>query len=539
MMLFQSYRLLKRVVFCSAGILLSLHTGWAQDTPKPADKPLELPQIVIEGTEKINVPGGKKKMPTIAVTLSQSELAKLNSLEKHPPSLLASQPLPTMQESYKLPYSGFIRGQMGMFLTPLVVAGYKADISGFDIYARGGIEASQGHIEQGQYSRGFIDVQAGYLAPDKYWLFGGSKTESYCRYAGQSYKLYALPEAPERSLREFDLGLTVQGNYEGFGYSAGAGIDNMVMTQAGDVSNSSLFGHIAVHQLWQGFRVGGKLALDFRTLRGEGYNFAEAAATGEYLSDPLLVAAEVGIQAGKTTEQSSQASPLLRGRAEFRINHDLTARGNIGIGMRNTSFRTLIHDNPYLDDSSHVRYTGVLPEIGGSILFHPSPTLLLSGGMNLTFLQDMPVYVSTGRGTFQPMYANARMLELSGETTVTLDTATTITGSIILRSTALADTGGTIPYVPVLQLGGTIEHRWQPALATTLTVKYIGQRYADIDNAVPLDGYVDIGIDASYTLSQQLSIFAQLHNVSSAKIYIWEGYRERGVFGAAGATWRF
>lgn len=539
MIVLQSYRLLKNAVCCAAGIALSLHTGWAQDTPKPADKPLELPQIVIEGTEKINVPGGKKKTPVLAVTLSQNELGKLNSLEKHPPSLLASQALPTMQESYRLPYSGFIRGQLGMFVTPSVVAGYKADISGFDIYARGGIETSQGHIEHGEYSRGFIDVQAGYLAPDKYWLFGGSKTESYCRYTGQSYQLYALPEAPERSLREFDLGLTVRGTHEGFGYSAGAGIDNMVMTQAGDVSNSSLFGHIAVNQLWRGFRIGGKLSLDFRTLRGEGYNFAEAAATGEYLSDPLLVAAEVGMQAGKPTELSSQASPLLRGRAEFRVDHNVTVRGNIGIGMRNTSFRTLVHNNPYLDDSSHVRYTGVLPEIGGSILFHPSPTVLLSGGMALTFLQDMPVYVSTGRGTFQPMYTSARMLELSGETTVELDTTTTITGSVILRSTALIDTGSTIPYVPALQLGGTIRHLWLPELATNVTVKYIGQRYADVENTITLDGYFDIGIDAAYALSQQLSIFAQLHNVSSAKIYIWEGYRERGIFGAAGATWRF
>lgn len=540
MMLFQSYHLLKRVACCAVGVAAAVCTGWAQDAPpKPADKPLELPQIVIEGTEKINVPGGKKKTPEVGITLLPSELSKLNSLEKHPPSLLATQSLPTLQRVDNVSYNGFVSGQIGMFLTPSVMAGYKTDISGFDIYARGGVEASQGHVDNGDYSHGFVGVQAGYLAPDKYWLFGGSKTESYFRYEGQSYHLYALPNAPERSVREFDLGLTVQGTYEGLGYNAGAGIDNMVMTQAGDVSNSSLFGHVAVHQLLEGFRVGGKLALDFRTLRGEGYNFVEAAATGEYLSDPVLVAADVGIQAGKTSEQQSQVSPLIHGRAEFRLNRDITVRGNVHVGLRNTSFRTLVHNNPYLDDSSHVRYTGVLPELGGTILFHPSATLLISGGVTLSFLRDMPVYLSTGRGTFRPAYADARMIEFSGETTIAVDTATTITGVMVVRSTALADTGSGIPYTPSFQVGGTVERRWIPSLTTSLTLKYTGQRYADMDNTIALDGYVDIGVHAEYAFSRQISAFARIDNLSNADISIWEGYKERGIFAAAGVTWRF
>ncbi len=47
-----TYRaLLARLV---AGIAIVTAPVYAQEAPKPADKPLELPQIVIEGTEKIS-----------------------------------------------------------------------------------------------------------------------------------------------------------------------------------------------------------------------------------------------------------------------------------------------------------------------------------------------------------------------------------------------------------------------------------------------------------------------------------------------------
>lgn len=522
----------------AVGVVLAAAPVQAQETPKPADKPLELPQIVIEGTEKISVPGGVKKTPAISLKLSQTELGALNSLEKYPPALLPAQPLPVMSSKHSL-YNGFIQGQFGMYVTPSVMAGYRTEFGGFDIYARGGFEASSGHITNGAYSKGFVNLNAGYLAPEKYWLFGGSKTDSYFRYGGRSYNLYALPEAPERSVREFDLGLTVRGNYEGFGYDAGAGIDNMVLTQDRDVSNNSLFGYVAVNQLWSGFRVGGRLALNFRTLRGTGYNFVEAAATGEYLSEPLLVAADAGVQLGGTSDDESQVAPLLRGRAEFRISKDVTLRGRLAIGLRDRSFRDLLWENPYLDDSSEVRYTGVMPEIGGVLLYHPSVALTLSGGLTMTVLKDRPVYLSTGNGTFRTLYADASILEALGEARIAFDTVNTLIGTLIFRSSALADSGSAVPYVSPVQLGAEYERRWTPEFTTTVSLKYIGQRYADLDNTVSLDGYVDLGLAATYAVSNRFSVFARLNNLAGSKIYIWEGYRERGIFGTAGLTWQF
>lgn len=522
----------------TVGVAIAVAPLRAQETPKPADKPLELPQIVIEGTEKISVPGGTKKTPAITLKLSQTELGALNSLEKYPPSLLPAQPLPVMQSRHSF-YNGFVQGQFGMYVTPSVMAGYRTDFSGFDIYARGGFEASSGHIDNGAYSKGFVHLNAGYLAPEKYWLFGGSKTDSYFRYGGRAYNLYALPDPPERSVREFDLGLTVRGNYEGFGYDAGAGIGNMVLTQERDVSDNTLFGYLAVNQLWNDFRLGGRLDLNFRTLRGTGYSFIEAAATGEYLSEPLLVAADAGVQLGGTSDDESQVTPLLRGRAEFRISSDVTLRGRLAVGLRDRSFRDLLQENPYLDDSSHVRYTSVMPEVGGVLLYHPSVALTLSGGFTMTFLKDRAVYLSTGNGTFRTVYADASIMEVSGETRVAFDTANALVGTVIFRSSSLADSGSAVPYVAPMQLATEYERRWTQEFTTTLALTYIGKRYADLDNTVSLDGYLDLGLSAAYAVSNRLSVFARLNNLTGSKIYIWEGYRERGIFGTAGLTYQF
>ena len=531
-------RLLGYALACCAAAALPALPLYAQDTPKPADNPLELPQIVIEGTEKISVPGGIKKIPPIEVRLSQNELNTLNSLEKYPPSLLPSQPLPTLRPTGTM-YNGFVRGQFGMYITPDIEAGYRTAFGGFDIYARGGVELSDGHVDNAAYSKGFAHISAGYLAPEKYWLFGGSKTDSYFRYAGRSYNLYADSAAPERSVREFDLGLTVRGTYEGFGYSAGAGIDNMVMTQSRDVSHSSLFGYLAVNQLWSGLRIGGRLALNFRTLRGTGYNFIEAAATGEYLSGPLLLAADAGVQTGATTADATRMSPLLRGRAELRIDKDITLRGRLGIGLQDRSYRSFLQQNPYLDDSSEVRYAQVLPEIGGQILYHPSTRLLLSGGVAMRMLQDMPVYLSTGRSTFRLDYVDASILEASGEALVALDTMNNLTASLIVRSAALSDSTGSVPYIAPLEIGVEYERLWTPEFSTTVGLQYTGARYADLAQNVELDGYLNARVAASYALSGRLSVFARIENLTGSKIYIWEGYRERGIFGSAGVTWQF
>ncbi len=532
-------RLLGRTLACcTAGMLSALQLA-AQDTPKPADDPVELPMVVIEGTEKISVPGGVKKIPAIEVRLSQNELNALNSLEKYPPSLLPAHALPTLQSTPTTAYNGFVRGQFGMYITPDIQAGYRTAFSGFDIYARGGIELSDGHVDNSSYSKGFAHISAGYLAPEKYWLFGGSKTDSYFRYAGKSYNLYADSLAPERSVREFDLGLTVRGTYEGFGYSAGAGIDNMVMTQDRDVSHSSLFGYLAVNQLWSGVRIGGRLALNFRTLRGTGYNFIEAAATGEYLSGPLLLAAEAGVQTGANTTDETQLAPLLRGRAELRIDNNLTLRGRFGVGLQDRSYRSFLQQNPYIDDSSDVRYASVMPELGGYILYHPSVRLLLSGGVTVRMLQDMPVFLSTGRSTFRLDYLDASVLEASGEATIALDSTNKLVGSLILRSASLSDSSGAVPYIAPVELGAEYERLWTPEFSTTIGLQYTGARYADLNESVELDGYLNAHIAASYTISNRLSVFARIENLTGSSIYLWEGYRERGLFGSAGLTWQF
>lgn len=180
-----------------------------------------------------------------------------------------------------------------------------------------------------------------------------------------------------------------------------------------------------------------------------------------------------------------------------------------------------------------------MPEIGGVLLYHPSVALTLSGGLTMTVLKDRPVYLSTGNGTFRTLYADASILEALGEARIAFDTVNALIGTLIFRSSALADSGSAVPYVAPVQLGAEYERRWTPEFTTTVSLKYIGQRYADLDNTVSLDGYVDLGLAATYAVSNRFSVFARLNNLAGSKIYIWEGYRERGIFGTAGLTWQF
>jgi len=54
-----------------------------------------------------------------------------------------------------------------------------------------------------------------------------------------------------------------------------------------------------------------------------------------------------------------------------------------------------------------------------------------------------------------------------------------------------------------------------------------------------LDGYFDIDLRAEYYFSKSLGAFVNLENIFNQEIYIWNGYRQRGIFAQLGILYTF
>lgn len=83
-----------------------------------------------------------------------------------------------------------------------------------------------------------------------------------------------------------------------------------------------------------------------------------------------------------------------------------------------------------------------------------------------------------------------------------------------------------IPYSPKLKLNAIYSYNFTSNFIVSFRADYLSGRYADIENKIKLDDYLDFGIDLNYTFSEQFDFFAQFRNLFNQKNYLWYNYQE-------------
>ena len=535
-------RFFKNSSLLFAAILLASGSATAQqsvDTARSKQDPLELPQIIITGQEVLNVPGGTKQDPYKTRTLQKAELDSLNSLEKQTTLITSPVLMPSTALSVN-PFNGFIRGEFGQFITPDVSAGYRTEAAGFNLFSNGRFTTSGGHVDNADFTKMSGELNASYTAPEKYFIFGGSTTETSLLFARQSYKLYALESAPQRSTNNLNARIDVDGNFEGFAFSTGTGFDMTGLThEARETTNNNINGFLKLQNQWRGFLVGGDVLLDLHTLRGEGMRFIEAAGTIQLSGDLLTVRGRGGFQTAKGNFDARNAL-LVDAETEFRLSELFTIRGGASTGLRNNSFKTLLGVNPYLADSAQIDYTHEIIGARGFLIIHPTPEMSFSAGARTSSLKRFGFFRSADSGIFAPQYEDATLVEFLGEAFWRVTPSDNFTANVILTGTSLAEFAGkVIPYIAPLQAALTYNRSWTEEFSTSVTAAFVGNRYADLQNTRELNAYTDLRFEANYSLNERFTIFARANNLLNQDIFVWENYRERGIFGAAGVLWRF
>lgn len=71
-----------------------------------------------------------------------------------------------------------VQAEIGQFYTPKIIGLYTFEELGYSVDALGYYEGSKGHIQNADYSKVKLAINASYDAPKKFVFFGGSRTES-------------------------------------------------------------------------------------------------------------------------------------------------------------------------------------------------------------------------------------------------------------------------------------------------------------------------------------------------------------------------
>ncbi len=512
----------------------------AQAQQPSSPPPLELPDIVISGKEKIDIPAGTKQMPEKPKPLSKKELDSLNSLEKQPALLLS---LGNLHDNLpKKEFArGYVRGEFGQYISPIISAGYGTEFGGYKLNALAGYAASSGHVDNAEFSSINAHLNADYIAPDKFVFFGGSKTETTFDFARKSYNLYALSSAPpERTTTDFSAKIGVQGEYNGFGYSAGGAWTGLGLTSSNrTLSDNALSGQVSVQQKWNEAVVGARVLLDFHTFDGRAVNFMEAGGFGEYMINNWTLSGLLGLQTANTSADITQGGVHVAGKAEYRLSPLFTFRGEVSSGLGNNSFRDMILRNPYISDSAEINFTRTHILTRAGVLYHPTEAFTLTASMEYKIRSNTPLMLSTAGGTFIPFYAEVSQMQFMTELAWSFTPKDNLTSNLSITSANLTEhSSASVPYLPALLLTGQWHRTWSEQIGTQITVHYTGTRQADTAKTRELSGFVMLSLRGEYMFSAQARAYLRLENLLNSSVFLWDGYKERGIFSAIGIEWQ-
>lgn len=531
-------------------LIFSLFTVFAQegnplDDPKKEQnsQPLELPNYVIEGVERLNVRTGVKQLPSVQARFNQEILDSINSLEKQQLLILPPERLPS--DILNTEYSkAYLRASYGSFNTFDADGSFGFDLMGYDIYMNAGIEASDGDPKNSDYSKIYAMVFSDYIAPEKFYIFGGSKTRTMINVSGLNYNLYGydysiLPDEEHEyfSKQQYNLSGTIdsEGQFKNVMFKTGLGFQTLqLLGNPVNGFDNSLNGYLKLQNYWQNFLIAANLSLDFRNASGNNINFIQADGELEYFNEQLSVSAAGGFQFAVNSNGIDRAGLLLVGNFEYRLNKNFTLNAEVGSGLEKTTYTDLIRANPYFNNTPLIDHPYNIAKIKGQIYYHPNTRLGIKAGAIYSLSDRMVLFEYDTLGSFNMLYEDGFQGNLNTEIYYNFSPDDNLTGNIQFAFSNIAINDKQVTYLPAIRAAAKYSHLWYNKLNTAIGIIFVGERYGDIENNITLDSYLDMSLNIDYDISKNFNIFLNLNNLMNQNIYIWENYKERSLFAQFG-----
>ena len=99
--------------------------------------------------------------------------------------------------------------------------------------------------------------------------------------------------------------------------------------------------------------------------------------------------------------------------------------------------------------------------------------------------------------------------------------------------------GNKIPFYPNFKASLSYGYDFRNGLRADISVKYLSDRYADLQNTVKLKSFFNLGFKITYMLKEQFLLTLEVENILNKKIYLWQGYQEKPLDASIGFNFFF
>jgi len=520
-------------------LLATVALAIAQEQEKKrASEPFDLPNAIIYGDATLNVSGGIKQTPSRFLALNKRELDSINSLEKQQSILIPQQQINTnlYQSNHQ---SGFLDASFGRFSTAKATAGYAFNMSDYKLFAKADLDLSSGFITNTDYSKFGANVFSDYITPEKFWLFGGSKTRTKLDFNMNSYKNYSNTIASDLSSNNIDFAIDVDGLYNGFKFKTGIDFNNSGFTGYSiDNSAMRIGGFASLLNPLTDFTIGGNLRLEMNSFNSNSANVMLLNATIDYEKNETKLYGLLGVKMiGSTLDETKVAPDLMLG-LDYKVNYKYTLRAKLESGLHQNYFQNLLGANPYLNKLNIVP-TYDLAKLNISAVYHSSKDFFLMVGGRLNLSKNLPIYVSDTLNSFGINYLDGMSFGVYTEAIWQIEPSSNLIIAAEFNSGSLDSTSKMMPYLIPLKAAINYEKTFFEQLKLKLGLEYVGERNADLADIKKLPAFINLNFGISYLISNRLSVNANFENILNQDIYIWDNLKERTLFAKLGVFWTF
>ncbi|MCK5742383.1 MAG: TonB-dependent receptor, partial [Chlorobi bacterium] len=112
-------------------------------------------------------------------------------------------------------------------------------------------------------------------------------------------------------------------------------------------------------------------------------------------------------------------------------------------------------------------------------------------------------------------------------------------GNLTYTYSNMSDIDKQAPNMPALTAAADYKRQWTEEFGTQIGLIYIGERFADLDNSTSMDGFVNLSVSANYQIINDIKVYIDFDNLTNSGIFMWNGYKEKGLFMSLGVLWQF
>jgi outer membrane receptor protein involved in Fe transport len=305
-------------------------------------------------------------------------------------------------------------------------------------------------------------------------------------------------------------------------------------------NDSRIMGFLDVSRPIGTMNYGAKASVDLHSFReNSSYNMIQIGGYTKFIYEDIQSDISVDLQSATNSRDITLGGVLITYNAQYQINEDITLFGFLQSGLIANSFQDMVQNNPYIIDSSVISFRRDMIHVKPSFMYQPTAKLSIQTAIDFRISSEMPVYIpnSLERNNYSGYaieYVGANIVTLSSELLWKPNNDMSFSGLFAFTNSQLSDFDGGVPLLPSLKAGAKWDMKWNNDIQSIFSAEYIGERSIDKQSTISLPAYIMVNLQCNYALPYNMQGYIRLDNILNSKVYLWNGFQERGIFIALG-----